>query len=162
MLPLFLVLVFLVDLLRSQISVRVCIGVSRGNTPEHRQMQISVSPKSLELAPWFIVSPVTFWRTGSTSTALQTILSISVSKSRSSLMHWIMNPPRWHTIALCTLNSSPHAQIMGVSVISQSYGNLIASLNSFLFRLFTYCLLFVRMDHEIVLLLVDGWFFFDK
>ena len=104
-------------------------------------MQISVSSMNIQtgirgFGGHDLMSPPEIsWRAGSTSTSLQTILSISASKSRSSLWRWIMNPPRWHTIAWSTLNWTPHAQIIGVSVISQSYRNLIASLNSFLFRL---------------------------
>ena len=58
----------------------------------------SVSPslgRVFSCAHYFQV-PATQARTGSTSTSLQTILSISASKSRSSLWRWIMKPPRWH------------------------------------------------------------------
>ena len=40
-LPLLLVLVFLVDLLRSQVSVRVCIGVIHPNIEKYRSLSLS-------------------------------------------------------------------------------------------------------------------------
>ena len=85
-------------------------------------------------APLASDSPVSSWRTGSISTSLQTILSISASRSLSSLWCCIMKPPRLQTMALSTLKTSPHKQIDGFSAISQSFLSFRASRNLPLFR----------------------------
>ena len=78
-LPLLLVLIIPVDLLRSQVSVRVCVRVTHPNIEKCRSLSRSqkplawISKRASEalLPPWFNVSPVTSWRnTGSTSTSL--------------------------------------------------------------------------------------------
>ena len=87
----------LIALLRSQVSVRVCVRMTHPKS-ENADLCLSQKPREwiskrasgASLAPWFNVSPVTSWRTRSTSTSLQTILSISAFRSRSSLWRWIM------------------------------------------------------------------------
>ena len=115
-LPLFLVLMLLVDLLRSHESALEWHTQTSSNADfclsQNPWAGISKRASGALLVPWFNISPVTSWRACSTSTLLQTILSISASKSCSSLWRWIINPPRWHK-----LNWTPHAQITGVSVI---------------------------------------------
>ena len=46
----------------------------------------------------------------------------------------MMNPPRLQIIAWSTLKGSQQTQTVGMSVISQSYLSLMASLNSLLFK----------------------------
>ena len=79
-------------------------------------------------------SPVSSWRTGSISTSLQTMLSMSASRFLCSLWHCIMKPPRLLSMAWSTLKTLPHTQIDGLSAISQSYLSFRASRNSPLFR----------------------------
>ena len=86
------------------------------------------------LAPLGSDSPVSPWRTGSISTSLQTMLSMSASRSLSSLWRCIMKPPRLQTMAWSTLKTSPHTQVDCLSAISQSYLSFRASRNSPLFR----------------------------
>ena len=106
----------LVDLLRSHESALEWHTQTSSNADfclsQNPWAGISKRASGALLVPWFNISPVTSWRACSTSTLLQTILSISASKSCSSLWRWIINPPRWHK-----LNWTPHAQITGVSVI---------------------------------------------
>ena len=66
---------------------------------------------------------------------LYIMLNISASRSRSSLWRWMMNPPRLQIIAWSTMKGSPQTQTVGMSVISQPYLSLMASLNSLLFKL---------------------------
>ena len=56
--------------------------------------------------------------------------NISASKFLISLCLWMIRPPRLQTIAYAwsTVNKSPRVQMAGMSVISQSYLSLIASL----------------------------------
>ena len=58
------------------------------------------------LAPLFRTSPVMSCRTSSIWTSWQTMLSISASKSRSSLWCWILKPPFRQTMAWSMLKSS--------------------------------------------------------
>ena len=53
------------------------------------------------LAPLGSDSPVSSWRMGSISTSLQTMLSMFVSRSLSSLWRCIVKPPPLQTMAGC-------------------------------------------------------------
>ena len=56
-------------------------------------------------------SPFISWSTGSIWISLHTIFGISASKSRSPICLWIMKPPRLQTMAWCTSEKSPQAQV---------------------------------------------------
>ena len=84
-----------------------------GNIPEHRRTLTFAFPKSLctmawmsrrasgaRFAPLGSDSPVSSWRTGSVSTSLQTMLSMSASRSLSPLWRCIMKPPRLQIIII--------------------------------------------------------------
>ena len=99
------------DLLRSQVSVRVCIGVTHPNVEECRSLSSpKTSSMNIQTSIRGFVSamiqylPIDLLKDGSTSTSLPTILSISASKSRSLFWRWILNPPRWHAplLAKCS------------------------------------------------------------
>ena len=113
------------------LGVKFCKSLHGGDTPERRRNAdlclpqkprawISKLPSGALSASWFNISPVTYWRTGSTSTSLQTILSISASKSRSLFWRWIMNPPRWHSPLLAKCTQSCVADMIAKHVFSDN------------------------------------------
>ena len=108
--PLLLISMFAINLLNGVIFVRLCVWVTsphveKGRTlpiPKATGMNIQSDIRCLVRTPCqqFIVNTLSPEEQVSPAcTSWQTMFSISASRSRSSLCHWMMNPPLLHTMA---------------------------------------------------------------
>ena len=111
------------------------------NIEERRLFSRPETPRTASRASGALLTPlcsnypVTSQGTGSISTSVHTTCKISSSRSRISLCRCIIKPPHIQIVAWSVSNTFPQTHTVGMSLNSQPYLSLIASLNSLLLRM---------------------------